>query len=672
MTKGKIFGVYIRVSTERQSLEGDSMEMQENLAKDIVKKEGGVLYKIYYEPAVSASKTKLSDRVQLMECLNDIKSGVINHLIVYRRDRLARKTEDSLAIRSILEKSGCDITFSARGEQQMDLDDVYSKLTENIRASLDEIESAQTSARVSDTMIDKAKRGEFSGGNVTYGYRNEDGFLKPIESEIEVIKEVVSLYLQGHGIHSICRWLNGMKAKNLGIRKTLPVKLKQHKRSSDKWTIETIKAILFNLTYSGYMEYKSVKNKEMETIIVKSDYIEPIRSEETQRAINRLRDKKLKERHPPRRYNTPFLLTGVLRCSNCGGDYISNTSQRKEGSRYSYYVCRNRNLAHAGKCNSRSYKKETLESFVLMESKRYVNEFVNSDVYEIVKKDLLKKEGESFKQLEELRKTIAGVEKDFQAIRRLLLDLDTESDMYELLRDTYQEDQKETLIKLSDLKKTEKNLREKLETQEEDAVDIDTIIKIARDFNNGIDSAPVNIQKQLIEELFSSIEIDANGDITMVMAVDVIDKGSSPIVDFISLGGVGDTTTLKGITINLQENSTTSNIIHEMESVLNTVSETILPYLLSHDPSLSSPKNFAMKTGVSVNSLSGYRRRVHTPTYKTVQKMLSGAGSSFKEYVKHLRKSGMYHSESFIQIALDEYQFIKESVSEHEEKIAIQ
>src|SRR5690606_39006817 len=119
----KVYGVYIRVSTDKQANDGDSVEMQENMAREIVDAENGILYKVYVDAGVSATKTKLKDRKVLLECLADAKSGLFNHLIAYRRDRLARKTEDSLAIRSLLEEAKCKIVFSATGEQQMMLND---------------------------------------------------------------------------------------------------------------------------------------------------------------------------------------------------------------------------------------------------------------------------------------------------------------------------------------------------------------------------------------------------------------------------------------------------------------------------------------------------------------------------------------------------------------------
>src|SRR5690606_15534255 len=100
-----------------------------------------------------------------------------DNLIVYKRDRLARQAEDSIVIRRMLHEAGCNILFTARGEYQMMLDDPNSKLLENMIATMDELESAKISVRVTDVLEDKASRGEFTGGGVPYALEVIDGIV---------------------------------------------------------------------------------------------------------------------------------------------------------------------------------------------------------------------------------------------------------------------------------------------------------------------------------------------------------------------------------------------------------------------------------------------------------------------------------------------------------------
>lgn len=658
----KIYGVYIRVSTEKQADDGDSIEMQENLAKEIIKEDGGVLYKIYSEPAVSATKTKLKDRKRLLECLSDAENGLFTHLIVYRRDRLARRTEDSLAIRSILEEAGCSLIFSARGEQQMVLNDPYGKLMENIHSSLAEIESAQTAIRVSDTLKDKARRGEFTGGNLPYGYETINKHLVPIESEKGIIKEVEDMYLNGFGIYSIIKWLEGEEVKGVGKRMTPATRKKQYKRSSSRWTKEVITSILFNPTYSGYMTYSyegdKKKNKNSDTVInIKSDRITPMRSEETQNRINNIRNKKKSVLQAPRKYNTSFLLTGLLICKECGQEYRSRTSTRKDGSSYSYYICKGRDGRTVQTCTqSKNYKKEIIEQFVIEEAKKHIHQFLESDTYEILKGGLTETDNSLEKSLREVELQLKRTEKDFASLRRLLLDLDTEDDMYEMLRDTYQADQKTTLMKMNDLKKMKTELQEKLEFEIEKDYDMSEVIESLREFSEVIDFAPIHLQKQLIDKMFTSIEIGKDKQVTFNLALDLSTKPDKTTeVSFMSLGGVGDTTPTKSINVKFAEESFDSNVSEWVSHIISTIKSTFYDFLVLKNPKLSDVNYFVEQCELSEFAHKSYKSKRVFPTIVTMNKLLKVANSNIEEYAKHITNEEFAIEKKSIEVVLSNF-----------------
>ena len=88
-------------------------------------------------------------------------------------------------------------TISAEGE-----------LLLTLLASFAQEESRSASQNVKWRVKQKFSRGEVSSGINMYGYRMEDGVLRIVPEEAEVIRLVANLYLQGYGSGRIMELLN--------------------------------------------------------------------------------------------------------------------------------------------------------------------------------------------------------------------------------------------------------------------------------------------------------------------------------------------------------------------------------------------------------------------------------------------------------------------------------
>ena len=98
-----IAGLYPRVSTEDQSRYGHSLDEQEDRLKKLCDYKEYEIYKIYREEGVSAKSMK---RPKFQEMIEDMKSGKINKIIVYKLDRLTRSIQDLESIYIISHKAG--------------------------------------------------------------------------------------------------------------------------------------------------------------------------------------------------------------------------------------------------------------------------------------------------------------------------------------------------------------------------------------------------------------------------------------------------------------------------------------------------------------------------------------------------------------------------------------
>jgi DNA invertase Pin-like site-specific DNA recombinase len=644
-----VFGVYIRVSTEKQADTGDSIEMQLNLAKQYVEKNNGILPEenIFIEPAVSASKTELKDRIVLLQCINKGEKGGFDKLLVYRRDRLARNTEDSSIIRGKLQRAGIDLVFTASGDQgELDLSNPTNILIESVRASMDEIESIQTSIRVSDTMEDKAKRGEWTGGNLPYGWTSKgDGKVEFIESERGVIEEIEDMYLAGFGMKTIAKWLNGEKINNLGVRPNGKAnRLKQFKTSSELWTRDSIAGILFNPFYAGYIWYspdgQRSTNKDKDSIIIEKGKHKAIRSEEKHKLIQMKREEKAKKTKAPRFYNTSFLLSGLLFCQECGQKFITRNSTRSNGNRYSYYVCNSR-YTHVGQgnCSSPSFKQEIIEEFVMNAIKQYISKLDITHLKDSIEKQLMNSNSDDEEKLNAINKKISRLEKDYKAMTRLLLDLDDEDEMYEELKTIYQSDQKEILKNSKKLKVEKEYIIEKLDSGKIQKVQTEQLVERLKNFTDIIDSQPFHYQKALLDELIDKIEIDKEGNLEFGFNIqlDVDEKEEDSNISFMSLGGVGDTTTHKNITLMIPFDK------HLSENLTNTILHTIynarkyFPVWLKTISNKQDLSSYVLHqtTGISYTTCRTFLNDKNClPTKKTFSKIEKAYNITLADFIK--------------------------------------
>lgn len=655
--KQDIYAIYIRVSTERQAEHGDSIEMQEALGMQIIKENNGIHYRTYIEPAVSASKTELKNREVLMECLNDAKNGLFNKLIVYKRDRLARKLEDAMAIWDILKKANCELIFSATGEMQAMMNDPYGKMLEAIKASIAEIESATISVRVSDTLKNKAKKGEFTGGNLPYGYVLKDKKIVLVPEEVKIIKEIEDLYLAGYGLYSIAKWLNGEKVNNLGYRpEGRAYRRKQHKNSSEYWTKEVISTILFNPFYTGVIEYSTSGNKRSvddDSLIIRAKgNHEPCRTPERHEQILREKKRRESEISEPRRYTTSFLLTGLLYCSECGNKFYGRNSTQNR-KRYSYYVCGGKSgIAHIGKepCPSKQFKKELLEEFILQKIIEYIsNVNLDSEIQKI--QESLNESDQKLKTaLEEANKKIERLNKDYAAIRRLLLDLDENDENYELLKESYQSDQAEILKKLNEAKKTKQELENQLNIQSDQENVIQSIIEEIRDFSKNIHYVPYHMKKVMIDKIIEKIEIDKDGDVKLYFSIPLSPKEEQKNVEgkisFISFGGVGDTTTTKKIKIGIHLDHHKYNFFEWLQTISNKIKSSFIDWIKLH-VDIKSARKMHRDTGIAETTCREIINKARMPMPKTIKRIVKAYHLNLKSFIDFMgisiSEEGLFH-----------------------------
>jgi len=203
---------YVRVSSAKQAKDGLSLKMQGERISAYCQAKGLELNAIYLDDGVSAKSIHL--RHGFKAALDEVYSGKVTGLIVFKLDRAFRSTGDSIATAEKLNKLGRDFISVS---ESIDTTSAVGKLFFTMMSAFAQFERDVTSERTLAVMSDKQDRSEKTGGHCPFGYRviessRSDGkvlkTLEPDSTEQRVIARIHELKTNGHSFRSIAQELN--------------------------------------------------------------------------------------------------------------------------------------------------------------------------------------------------------------------------------------------------------------------------------------------------------------------------------------------------------------------------------------------------------------------------------------------------------------------------------
>lgn len=316
--------LYIRVSTEDQT--EYSPDAQRRALLDYAKRNGILVSNeyIYMDEGISGRRAEKRPAFMAMIAASKQKPRPFDMILVHKFDRFARSREDSIVYKSLLRKE-CGISVVSITEHIED--DKFSVILEAMLEAMAEYYSLNLADEVKKGMTEKARRGEYQT-YAPFGYRLEHGMLFPIPEKAVIVRQMYEDYLHhGKSPFGIARELNALGIKTL---------------RGNTWENRTVKYILQNPVYKGYVRWNPEGKKDLRQhkylnskFIIEKGSHEPIVSEELWQSVN---DKLFAEhrainRKPPELH--AHWLSGMLRCSTCGGALASG------GSRLAAFQCMN-------------------------------------------------------------------------------------------------------------------------------------------------------------------------------------------------------------------------------------------------------------------------------------------------------------------------------------------
>jgi len=206
----KIVG-YVRVSTEEQVRDGDSLDAQRERIKAWAKAMDYAVLHIEADEGISGKS--VTSRQGLQRAV-EVACSEGAALVVYSLSRLSRSTRDTLMLADTLDKSGADLVSLS---ERIDTTSAAGKMVFRMLAVLNEFERDQISERTSAILQHKKSKLE-AYSPTPYGYKKKEKQLVPCQIEQEVIALIFRLRKRGFSLRSIARRLNnqGIPAKKGG------------------------------------------------------------------------------------------------------------------------------------------------------------------------------------------------------------------------------------------------------------------------------------------------------------------------------------------------------------------------------------------------------------------------------------------------------------------------
>lgn len=285
--------IYMRVSTDRQAKDGQSLEFQQSLLMDYINTHNLTLVDTYIDDGVSG--TKFDQRDELQRMLQDVKSGKIDLIIFTKLDRFFRSVRHLMNTLDILDKYG--VKWKAIQENH-DNSSPTGKLALTIMGAFAEMEANMGSVRVRDAFANKISKGEWLNNRPPCGYMIQNKKAVPDPQLSAIVSGLFDEYRR-HG--NLSRLVEDHLGDNV-----------PHSRKA-------MKTLLKNRGYIGEAHGKA-------------DFLPPIVSRDVFNDVQRLLSMNVKQsaRHE-------YIFSGLLRCPVCGKRMSAQTCNGK----YARYVCHN-------------------------------------------------------------------------------------------------------------------------------------------------------------------------------------------------------------------------------------------------------------------------------------------------------------------------------------------
>ena len=312
--------IYTRVSTD-QGLEQDfnSLDAQYDASQAYIRSQqhaGWTLLRAKYDDGgFSGGNT---DRPALQRLLDDIRSGKIDVIVVYKVDRLTRSLADFAKLVELFDQHNVSFVSVT---QQFNTTTSMGRLTLNVLLSFAQFEREVTSERIRDKIAASKRKGLWVGGMAPLGYDTRDRKITVNNAEADRVRDIFRAYLKLSSLNLLMADLRKRgivtKVRTLTTGETV---------GGIPFTRGPLAHLLRNRFYIGEVVFKGETLPGEQPAIMDRSLFEAVQGRLNQQVTN----------HKVSRTKSEALLSG--RIFDDRGHRMTPSHARKGGIKYRYYI----------------------------------------------------------------------------------------------------------------------------------------------------------------------------------------------------------------------------------------------------------------------------------------------------------------------------------------------
>ena len=519
----KITALYCRLSRDDElSGESNSITNQKSILSKYAKENNFQNIKFFVDDGYSGTTFT---RPAFMEIMELAEQGKIGTIIVKDHSRLGR---NRLVVGQLLEEDF--VRLNIRYIAIMDNIDSSKGLNDflPIQDWFNEMHAKNTSQKVRAVLKNKGESGISLVNNVPYGYKkDENDKTKWLvdETSAEIVKEIFSLFIQGHGTFEIARILRERKILTPSEYNASISTNSNNQEYQYKWCGTTVAGILdrqeyigdtvnFKSTTRSYKDKTRVNLPKEDRKIFKNTH-EPIIDEYTWNIAKQLRSNRKKRAKSGKK----SIFSGLLFCNDCGKKMYFQSPvidlKAKDLYRCSSYK-HDTSLCTAHYITDKVLQNLVLENIqkVISYMKNYEDLFIKEQLAKSTQ-DEIKRISKNKKELEKAKNRVIEIDNLFMHIYEDNVSGKISDDRFRNLSFNYDKEQQELKIKIEQLSKD-------IENTENKDTDVTQFISNVKKYTE-IDHLTAEILNELIEKIVIHQQEKVNG--KKVQEIDIYYRG---------------------------------------------------------------------------------------------------------------------------------------------------